>query len=45
MIDLLNDPDLCASMGEEARKTIEKMFGMDRFVSEWNDIFWGVVDA
>ena len=45
MTELLNDAELCKKLGKAARKTIEEMFGMDRFVSEWNDVIWGVVDA
>ena len=43
-VDLLNDPELAAKMGEEARRTIEKVFNMDRFVSEWNSVLRGVAD-
>ena len=45
MTELLNDAELCKKLGKAARKTIEEMFGMDRFVSEWNNVIWGVVDA
>ena len=45
LIDLLNDPDLCADLGKMARQTIESKFGMDGFVNNWNEVFRGVVDA
>jgi glycosyltransferase involved in cell wall biosynthesis len=45
MTELLNDAELCKKLGKAARKTIEEMFGMDRFVSEWNSVIWDVVDA
>ena len=28
-----------------AKSLAEEMFGMDRFVSEWINVIWGVVDA
>jgi len=45
MTELLNDAELCKKLGKAARKTVEEMFGMDRFVEEWNNVIWGVVDA
>ena len=44
LVQLLNDPELAAKMGAEARKTIESMFNMDRFVSEWDAVLRGVAD-
>lgn len=36
---LLADEDLAAQMGEEARKTIQERFGLDRFTDKWNTVF------
>ena len=40
---LQSKPKAARAMGEEARKTIQKMFNEDRFVKEWNEIFYSVV--
>lgn len=36
---LLEDEDLATELGKKARQTIIDNFGINRFVSEWNDIF------
>jgi glycosyltransferase involved in cell wall biosynthesis len=40
---LLDNPDTAMEMGLRARDTIKDMFGLDRFVKEWNDLIWRVV--
>lgn len=37
---LLRDEDLATRLGEAARQTILDKFGVDRFVSEWNEVFY-----
>lgn len=37
---LLRDEDLATRLGEAARQTIIDKFGVDRFVSEWNEVFY-----
>lgn len=39
LIAILKNPQLGREMGEKGRQTIIKMFGMDKFVSEWNKVF------
>ena len=39
MLRLAHDPGLAASMGEEARASLESRFGWDRFVRGWTDVF------
>jgi glycosyltransferase involved in cell wall biosynthesis len=36
---LLSDPDLAATMGAEARLTIEEKFSEQRFIEQWNNTF------
>ena len=36
---LINDKDLAMNLGAEARRTAMKRFGIERFVSDWSDIF------
>lgn len=36
---LLNNPEECRRLGQNARKTIEERFSLDRYVTEWNQIF------
>ncbi len=36
---LLGNPELCESIGMQARKTIIDKFGLDAFVERWNQIF------
>ena len=45
MVELLNNPELCQELGKAARQTIQEKFSMDRFVGEWNSLFWNLVDA
>lgn len=37
---LLRDEDLATRLGQAARQTILDKFGLDRFVSEWNEVFY-----
>lgn len=39
LLMLLNDPSECRRIGQNARKTILEDFSMDKFVSNWNEIF------
>lgn len=39
IIRLLNSPDECERLGNNARKRILEQFPLDRFVSAWNDVF------
>lgn len=36
---LLADEDLAKRMGEQAAKTIQERFGVDKFVNDWNMVF------
>jgi glycosyltransferase involved in cell wall biosynthesis len=36
---IMEDGDLRASLGKEARKTILEKFSQEKFISKWNDIF------
>lgn len=36
---LLEDKELAKTLGENARQTIIERFGIERFISEWNEIF------
>ena len=36
---LLKDKDLCAKMGENARKTIVDKFGIKKFTESWDEVF------
>ena len=40
---LMRDEELAFQMGQKARETIVRDFSVDRFTSEWNDIFNEVV--
>lgn len=35
---LLDNPDKAMGMGLRARKKIQEMFGLDRFIQEWNEL-------
>lgn len=39
---LINDAELAANMGVNARKTIEERFGLNQFVENWNNVFQNV---
>jgi glycosyltransferase involved in cell wall biosynthesis len=41
---ILKDEKLRDSLGKEARKTILNKFSIKRFASEWNEIFYEVVN-
>jgi|TARA_B100000085_G_C18562467_1_gene520162 glycosyltransferase involved in cell wall biosynthesis len=40
---LLADPELAIHIGNNARQTIKEKFSEERFINEWNKIFYGVV--
>ena len=40
---LLNNPELCREMGKNARKRIQEKFGVDKFVNQWNTMFFNTV--
>ena len=42
-ITLLKRRDFCKILGENARKTIEKKYNLDRFVKAWNNIFMSAI--
>lgn len=39
LIRLLNSPEERAELGRNARKTIQERFSLNRFISDWNNIF------
>lgn len=41
LIAILQNPELGREMGEKGRQTVIDMFGLDRFVSEWNEVLIG----
>lgn len=41
LIAVLQNPELGREMGEKGRQTVIKMFGLDRFVDEWNEVLIG----
>jgi glycosyltransferase involved in cell wall biosynthesis len=43
IIELLEDKDKAKEFGENARKKVQKMFSIDRFVSEWKDLIKKVI--
>lgn len=38
--ELLENPDLCKTMGHNARETIKKNFSQEKFVENWNKLFY-----
>jgi len=40
---LLDNPNEALAMGHLARKKIQSMFNLDRFVNEWNNVMWSVL--
>lgn len=42
---LLNDEDLRKTVGENARKTIEEKFSIEKFVDSWNKVFDEIYEA
>jgi glycosyltransferase involved in cell wall biosynthesis len=36
---LLDEPDICEKVGQAARRTVEERFGLEAFVSNWNQTF------
>lgn len=40
---LIDDPELGKKIGDAGRKTIIEQFGQERFLNEWNEVFWKVV--
>jgi glycosyltransferase involved in cell wall biosynthesis len=41
---LFADPELAKKMGQAARETILEKFSEERFINEWNNIFYGVAE-
>lgn len=39
IVMLLNNPTLAAQLGNNARKTIESEFSLERFTNDWNQLF------
>jgi len=37
--ELMDNPELAAKLGEKARETIIRMFGLETFVGNWNKVF------
>ena len=40
---VLGDPEKYKEVGINARKTIQNMFGLDKFLTNWNNLFYSVV--
>lgn len=40
---LLDHPDEAIAMGQLARQKVQSMFGMERFIKEFNDVLWSVL--
>ena len=40
---LLKDEEMAREMGRNARKKIQTMFSLERFVKEWNEVIWSVI--
>ena len=45
MRTLLDDPALARRLGEEARRTARERFGIERFVADWNRVFYEVTES
>jgi hypothetical protein len=41
---LLKNPDKARELGENARRTIEEKFNLQRFTDNWNNLFFKVID-
>jgi hypothetical protein len=41
--EMLNNPDMCASLGREARKLAETFFSPTRFANEWKTLLWKTI--
>lgn len=41
---LLNNPDLCARLGEQARRTVETRFNLYRFAGDWDKLLREAAD-
>jgi glycosyltransferase involved in cell wall biosynthesis len=41
---LLKDDDLAQKMGQKAREKIKKMFNKERFICDWNKVFYGAIN-
>lgn len=44
LLQLLENPDMAKSLGENARKTIEKRFNLEKFVYNWNEVLYKVAE-
>lgn len=42
-VDLLNDEDMRKEVGNNARNTIKKRFSVDRFTSQWENVFRSLI--
>lgn len=40
---LLDNPELARKIGQNARLTILEKFNKERFISDWNNVFWSVL--
>jgi glycosyltransferase involved in cell wall biosynthesis len=43
LIQLLEHPERCQKLGENARKTVQEKFSVKRFINNWNNIFYEAV--
>ena len=41
---LLDNPSKARELGEAAKKTMQDKFSLQRFVDDWNDLFFNVID-
>ena len=41
---LLDNPSKARELGEAAKKTMQDKFNLQRFVDDWNDLFFNVID-
>lgn len=41
---LLSDPEKARELGENARKTIQEKFSLDRFIETWNRVFFTAIE-
>ena len=41
---LLKNPEKARELGENARRTIEEKFNLQRFTDNWNNLFFKVID-
>jgi glycosyltransferase involved in cell wall biosynthesis len=41
---LLNNPDESRRLGQNAQDTIKEKYNLERFVHNWNELFFGTID-